>query len=473
MKRGFFNKLLIAGGMMLTIGSVMLNGEAMATEVNYYENDVTPPWGRVSIVGATEVNNINYVDRQEITVQVYASDDMCEEKEIKYYLSFDAISKTTKIADSDWKSLASGDTTKLTLPSITSTNTIYAMFKDLNGNTSLIYTGTQQTITYDANDGQYAPTGVATTRIIGAPFIVTNQTPEREGYYFLGWSTDKNATVPSYRQGDVIAPDVTLGGGTTVTLYAIWTTEEEGLPNLAEVVKVGDYVNYPVYYDNVATYNNSYTPVLHGWRVLSIEGDTVNLVSAGVPLTYKWSSVAAAVKALAIDFTDISYGTVAGNFIKYGFDPNKSIDEVFDNKYTATYESDTPVEYVTAYNAGTAQTYTGTKEAGDLKVRAMTKEDLEGVYGSKITGTSTYVTDAKFNNLLAIPTTTSTTSNFACYWLASPYSSSSLWYVRYDGRVNYGGSSNYVDGVRPVVSLKSEVLATGTDMIGAWNITIE
>ena len=40
----------------------------------------------LSIVGATEVNNINYVDRQNVTVQIYASDDKCQDTEIKYYM---------------------------------------------------------------------------------------------------------------------------------------------------------------------------------------------------------------------------------------------------------------------------------------------------------------------------------------------------------------------------------------------------
>ena len=61
---------------------------------------------------------------------------------------------------------------------------------------------------------------------------------------------------------------------------------------LADKVEIGDYVNYPVYYDNV---NGS---TLKGWRVISknidLDGNpspgTVNLVSAGVPLTYYYDT---------------------------------------------------------------------------------------------------------------------------------------------------------------------------------------
>ena len=95
MKRMFWKGLLMTGGAM-----VLLSGNAMANN-QFYENDVTPPWGRIVITGATEVNNVNYVDRQQVEAQIYAADDMCKDNEIQYYLSTSEISDTTKITD--WK----------------------------------------------------------------------------------------------------------------------------------------------------------------------------------------------------------------------------------------------------------------------------------------------------------------------------------------------------------------------------------
>ena len=45
---------------------------------------------------------------------------------------------------------------------------------------------------------------------------VTDTVPEREGYTFLGWSTDKNATAPEYESG------ATYSKNSSATLYAVW-----------------------------------------------------------------------------------------------------------------------------------------------------------------------------------------------------------------------------------------------------------
>ena len=63
MKGMFWKGLLMTGGAL-----ALISGSAFAFPESsiktYYENDVTPPWGRIVITGATEVNNVNYVDRQ-------------------------------------------------------------------------------------------------------------------------------------------------------------------------------------------------------------------------------------------------------------------------------------------------------------------------------------------------------------------------------------------------------------------------
>ena len=461
MKGMFWKGLLMTGGAL-----ALISGSAFAFPESsiktYYENDVTPPWGRIVITGATEVSNVNYVDRQQVEVQIYAADDMCKDNEIQYYLSTSEISDTTKITD--WEDYSTGLKVNVTLPSTTSLNKIYAVFRDLNGNTSLIFSGSnlEQTITYNANasDATMA-TGLASKRTYGAPFVVTTQSPKRDGYFFKGWGLSASATTPNFYAGDVIPADMSIGTDSTATLYAIWTTSVGDLPKLADVVKVGDYVNYPVYYDNIneSTYK--------GWRVISkdvdIDGNeavgTVNLVSAGVPLTFYSEYSSTSVEYLAIKFLTTSFHASNSHaYRKTGFNPYQTLTQIFTNKYTATYANDTSVTYPT-YSTNTV---IGSKTAGTLKVRAMTKEDIMRVTGDTTFSSSINLTNAKYQNLFKVD---------AYYWLASANNSNSLWSVSYNGSVNYD-SYYHEHGVRPVVSLKSDIKTAGTDMIGVWNIEL-
>ncbi len=464
MKGMFWKGLLMTGGAL-----ALISGSAFAfpesTTKTYYENDVTPPWGRIVITGATEVNNVNYVDRQQVEVQIYAADDMCKDNEIQYYLSTSEISDTTKITD--WKDYSTGLKVNVTLPSTTSLNKIYAVFRDLNGNTSLIFSGSnlEQTITYNANasDATMA-TGLASKRTYGAPFVVTTQSPKRDGYFFKGWGLSASATTPNFYAGDVIPADMSIGTDSAATLYAIWTTSVDDLPKLADVVKVGDYVNYPVYYDNVSV-DDRFVSTYKGWRVISkdvdIDGNeavgTVNLVSAGVPLTYYHGSASTtSVENLAIKFlTTPFHASNSYAYRKTGFNPYQTLTQIFTNKYTATYANDTSVTYPT-YSTNTV---TGTKSAGTLKVRAMTLDDIKLITGGSTSGLS----DASYQELFKID---------AHYWLASAglNGSNYLWCVSNRGSVSSG--YDYEFGVRPVVSLKSDIKSNGTDMIGAWDIEL-
>lgn len=92
---------------------------------------------------------------------------------------------------------------------------------------------------YDANAGEDAvegmPEGVAFQK--GAEASVNQGAAmEREGYVFLGWDTDPNATTPAYPAG--IGSTIILDE--TTTLYAIW--EKKSLPQPADVVVTVEYV---------------------------------------------------------------------------------------------------------------------------------------------------------------------------------------------------------------------------------------
>ena len=75
------------------------------------------------------------------------------------------------------------------------------------------------TINYNANGGtgEMAPS----KGYIGGSTLSQN-TFTRDGYYFVGWSTDPSATTATYTNGATITDDLAPAGG-SVTLYAVWT----------------------------------------------------------------------------------------------------------------------------------------------------------------------------------------------------------------------------------------------------------
>lgn len=411
--------------------SLLICSTVFATE-DFYDNDVTAPWGNVFITGAKEIYGELYADSNSLEIQIYASDDKCKENEIKYHLSTTEVTGDTEITD--WSDYTEGGVTVNLDIDSNVTNNIYVVFKDKNGNISYASNVTKQTINYDSNGGSEISVA-ETTRYLGTSYTVTSQCPVREGYFFLGWSTDSGADTASYKAGDTIPADASLGSESTVTLYAIWSDE---LPQLADVVSIGDYVDYPVYYNNVASNGDDDVATLNGWRVLSIDEDldgniskgTVNLVSAGVPLTYYNSSNA------SLSVMDLTDNFLYTNFATTGFSSYSSLANTFSNIYTASNENKMP------------------------KVRAMTKEEFDEVYNMN------GVTNKSKNTMVAIPTANSS-EEYVNYLL--PSISGKTMYVGNNG-VTTSAIGEY--GVRPVVSLKSNVLAKNIDTSGVWEIEL-
>lgn len=87
-------------------------------------------------------------------------------------------------------------------------------------------------------------------------------TYEVEGYSFLGWSTEQNATAPEFTDGEVLNKNLTSTNGATVNLYAVW----EAIPSTI-TLKADDatYTGTKTIYEKYGTgyyLNESYTKVM-------------------------------------------------------------------------------------------------------------------------------------------------------------------------------------------------------------------
>lgn len=119
-----------------------------------------------------------------------------------------------------------------------------------------------------------------------------------------------------------------LGNGTTTDIYTIteesgvyilnyineettpleiWSTENENakpaLGKLADVVKVGDYVNYAPSYENVSPLKDG---LGNGWRVAYVEDGAVTLISEGVPLVVDAEDINEEQKKINVNSEDVN-----------------------------------------------------------------------------------------------------------------------------------------------------------------------
>ena len=108
----------------------------------------------------------------------------------------------------------------ITFSSSTSARTLYAVWWQ------------QYELSYNANGGEESTTGGRDSKYVTlnynassttATWDIANNQPYREGYIFLGWSLDPNATTASYSPGGSIQVSGNADGSKTETvLYAVW-----------------------------------------------------------------------------------------------------------------------------------------------------------------------------------------------------------------------------------------------------------
>lgn len=101
---------------------------------------------------------------------------------------------------------------------------ITVFIKDSSGNVvatrSAMASYGYSAVSYNANGGsQNLPTDTNTYSNGNTVTVKFDYVPSRYGYTFLGWSTDRNATVPMYTENGT--KTFTIGSG-DVTLYAVW-----------------------------------------------------------------------------------------------------------------------------------------------------------------------------------------------------------------------------------------------------------
>ena len=419
-----------------TENAVATTVEEVTRTIEIIDIDIIPPKGVISIINGTMQNSTITVKSTEIKIGVTATDNVSKADQIKIYVVLDQVPDTEKIPDSSWENYTDGYTKILTASSGAKNAIVYVVLKDAMGNTNTIFKGTNTSykLKYDANGGTNAP--AEETAYFGMPYKVTHKKPNYEGKYFLGWSTNKNANVASYLQNDTIPANIFAGTSSAVTLYAIWTDSIEKLPLLTDRAKVGDYINYPVSYENksISKYYTN-TSKLTGWRVINKDIDingnssngTVNIISAGIPLAEHYANGS----GKEFLFNDFINGS---NYQAYGF-INNNLSSIFKNKYTVI-NNNIPA------------------------VRSVNLTDIESVTGISGIALNTSLADEKYNSLLNVG---------SLYELATKYNSTSLYNVTKAGLLSKGEAKA---GVRPVVELKNVVRTDGMDETGAWDIKI-
>ena len=129
------------------------------------------------------------------------------------------------------------------------------------------YSAKQYKISYNANNGK--GTMSTSTHTYDVAKKLNTNAFSKFGYYFAGWSTNKNATVPTYTDGENVT-NVSLIGN-DITLYAVWYVTFSTSRNWSDSYTVGWtslfergscwilYFNTKASFDYTALKNNGYT----------------------------------------------------------------------------------------------------------------------------------------------------------------------------------------------------------------------
>ena len=116
---------------------------------------------------------------------------------------------------------------------------------------------TTYTVTYNANGGAGAPS--AQTKTEGTALTLSATAPTREGYKFLGWSADKNATSAQFAAGASYTTD------SDITLYAVWSANSYTVNFCDGSTVLG---TKSLRYGESGTLSLGYTPTKFGYKFI-------------------------------------------------------------------------------------------------------------------------------------------------------------------------------------------------------------
>ena len=188
------------------------------------------------------------------------------------------------------------------------TGTGYAPGAGYNGNANItfyaIWKANTYTVKYDANGGTGAPANQ--TKTYGVNLTITTDTPTRQDYNFLGWSTVRDGPV-------AIMPGGSYANNSAITFYAVW--------ELAYVKpRINNFNAYRCTEDGTASETGTYIKASFDWETdydlvsmyidWTIGTDWPNRVSEKVITSGTSGSVSQIVGGGNID-SDITYSTRA------------------------------------------------------------------------------------------------------------------------------------------------------------------
>ena len=279
---------------------------------------------------------------------------------------------------------------------------------------------------------------------------------EFESDYDVDDSDDDNWTL--YAQGQ----SVTIPAGKKIIVWSLASEIFDEDETVQEKMHIGDYVNYPIYYDNATINNASWVGAAQShytcWRVIGNDEDgdnkSVMLVTAGVPMSFYLNTYNVIPPNLK---SNVKFFQTEIN--KYGYNNNfKSCG--FRNDKTAGTNIDTISDLCNIFN----NKYT--QKLNDVpRVRIFNKNDIINVNGTA--NSNQFV--STHNMLLNVPSNKS--EDYTPIWLGG----GSRWdLIQTNGYLTSGEENEC--GIRLVVYLKSNVKYSlsseshSTDSQKIWNI---
>ena len=330
-------------------------------------------------------------------------------------------------------------------------------------------TPTLQTVTYTVIFNSNGGTGNMQSQdfIVGNAQNLSTNSFEKNGFEFLGWNTDQNATTATYTNGVVINNENSLSetNGAVVNLYAIWNIESytityEGLEGATLTTE--NPTSYTIETEDF-TLNN---PTKIGYIFQGWTG--TDLASATKIVTIDTGSIGDRSYTATWIVDPIRYASgktfdtiAAGEIITFNGEEFKVISKTTTQikampKYNITLTS-SPVQSASAGTcAFSSYNYWGKTDAIDMTTSRNNIQRYITAYSNKLHNIDSRVTArvATHNELNASGITNAMRNpgNTGTFWLGSSYDSDNVYYVANNGNSNVVYQSyQSSNGIRPIV----------------------